>query len=111
MHQIKTYCFCLSQIASNINGKGCAGINAPLTLALSVIRGSQAEHKDILLRTYLFCGILQIMASNKVFLYILCGKQSRELMKQFTTKPNLLFENYIKIQKKALKWCYCGIQK
>ena len=69
MHQIKTYCFCLSQTASNINGKGCAGINAPLTLALSVIRGSQAEHKYVLLRTYLICGILQITASNKVFLY------------------------------------------
>ena len=71
MHQIKTYCFCLSQTASNINGKGCAGINAPLTLALSVIRGSQAEHKYVLLRTYLICGILQITASNKVFLYIM----------------------------------------
>ena len=71
--RLKHTVFCLSQTAFNINGKGYAGINAPLTLALSVIRGSQAEHKDILLRTYLICEILQITASNKVFLYNGCS--------------------------------------
>lgn len=53
----------------NINGKGCAGTSAPLTLHLPVIRGNQAEHKDVLLRPLFICRILQITASNKMFLY------------------------------------------
>lgn len=39
----------------NVNGKGFAGINAPLTMILSMKQGSQAEHRDALLRPLLIC--------------------------------------------------------
>ncbi len=39
----------LLQTASNINGKGYADINIPLTLHLSVIVGNRAEQEDVLL--------------------------------------------------------------
>ncbi len=67
--KLKCAVFFLSQTAPNVNGKGYAGINAPLTLALSVISVSQAELEDVLLRSRLICGFLQIIASNKIFLY------------------------------------------
>jgi hypothetical protein len=63
--------FFLSQAAANINGKGYAGINGPLTLALPVISVSQAEHGNVLLRPHLICRFLQIKASNKMRFYMI----------------------------------------